>query len=203
MTLRGAMIGPNGELLEDTELDGRVCDCCNTTTAMTSNGLIVAYRDRSHDEIRDIAVVRKIDGKWSEPKFVHADNWEIAGCPVNGPALDAMGSDVVLAWFTAADGEGEVRLSFSSDSGAEFEPFYRIDNGMATGRVDVELLDPETAAVIWMEPAGEQEVIRLKIEHSLSYKEIAGITKLSVSNVGYLIHTAVQKLRQQLRVDFS
>ncbi len=163
MTLRGAIIGPDGELLEDTELDGRVCDCCNTTTAMTSSGLIVAYRDRSLDEIRDIAVVRQIDGEWSDPKFVHADNWEIAGCPVNGPALHAKGSDVVLAWFTAADGEGEVRLSFSSDSGAQFAPFHRIDNGMATGRVDVVLLDPGTAAVIWMEPAGEQEVIQLKI----------------------------------------
>jgi RNA polymerase sigma factor (sigma-70 family) len=41
----------------------------------------------------------------------------------------------------------------------------------------------------------QREVIRLKFQHGLSYKEIAAVTGLSVSNVGYLIHTAIKKLR--------
>ncbi|PQB04769.1 hypothetical protein [Aureitalea marina] len=163
MTLRGAKIGPNGELIEDTELDPRVCDCCNTAVAMTDLGPIVAYRDRTEFEIRDISVVREVNGSWTTPVIVNDDNWEIPGCPVNGPALDAIGSDVALAWFTAANGEGEVRLSFSEDSGANFQSYVRLDAGEATGRVDLELLDANTAAVIWMEPQGEMEVIRLKI----------------------------------------
>ncbi len=46
----------------------------------------------------------------------------------------------------------------------------------------------------------QQEVVRLKFQHGLSYKEIAAVTELSVSNVGYLIHTAIKKLRSELGV---
>lgn len=41
----------------------------------------------------------------------------------------------------------------------------------------------------------QQEVIRLKFQNDLSYKEIADITNLSVTNVGFLLHTALKKLR--------
>lgn len=46
----------------------------------------------------------------------------------------------------------------------------------------------------------QREVVRLKFQHGLSYKEIAAVTELSVSNVGYLIHTAIRKLRTELGV---
>ena len=47
-------------------------------------------------------------------------------------------------------------------------------------------------------PANQQEVVRLKFQNSLSYKEISAITGLSVTNVGYLLHTAIQTLRGKL-----
>ena len=47
----------------------------------------------------------------------------------------------------------------------------------------------------------QREVVRLKFQSGLSYGEIARVLDLSVSNVGYLIHTAIQKLRRQLKVD--
>ncbi len=46
----------------------------------------------------------------------------------------------------------------------------------------------------------QREVVRLKFQSELSYKEIAAITELSVSNVGFLIHTAIKKLRVELGV---
>ena len=46
----------------------------------------------------------------------------------------------------------------------------------------------------------QREVVRLKFQHGLSYKEIAAVTELSVTNVGYLIHTAIKKLRVELGV---
>lgn len=46
-------------------------------------------------------------------------------------------------------------------------------------------------------PRNQQEVIRLKFQNGFSYKEISRITTLSVSNVGFLIHTAVQRLRRE------
>jgi RNA polymerase sigma-70 factor (ECF subfamily) len=48
-------------------------------------------------------------------------------------------------------------------------------------------------------PAKQQEVIRLKFEHGLSYQEISQITGLSVSNVGFLIHTGIKSLRDEMK----
>ena len=47
-------------------------------------------------------------------------------------------------------------------------------------------------------PAHQQEVVRLKFQGGLSYREISNVTGLTASNVGYLIHTAIQTLRNQL-----
>ena len=46
-------------------------------------------------------------------------------------------------------------------------------------------------------PANQQEVLRLRFQSSLSYKQIAGVTGLSVTNVGFLIHTGMQRLRKR------
>lgn len=44
-------------------------------------------------------------------------------------------------------------------------------------------------------PANQQEVVRLKFQNGFSYQEISRITELSVSNVGFLMHTALARLR--------
>lgn len=47
-------------------------------------------------------------------------------------------------------------------------------------------------------PANQQECIRLKLQHGLSYREISGVTDLSVSNVGFLIHTGLKTIRERI-----
>ena len=47
-------------------------------------------------------------------------------------------------------------------------------------------------------PANQQEVVRLKFQEAMSYRQIAAITGLSESNVGYLLHTAIKSLREKL-----
>lgn len=47
-------------------------------------------------------------------------------------------------------------------------------------------------------PPNQQEVVRLKFQAGFSYKEIARITELSIGNIGFLIHTAVTRLRAEL-----
>ena len=61
-----------------------------------------------------------------------------------------------------------------------------------------EAISHATSAVAEL-PANQQEVIRLKFQNGFSYKEIAGITGLSVTNVGYLIHTGVKTLRSEFQ----
>ena len=161
MTLRGAMVNSEGEITNDILLDNRTCECCNTAAAMTENGPIVVYRNRSEKEIRDIGIVRFEKGKWTEPQIVIEDNWHIPGCPVNGPAIDANGSNVAMAWFTAANDNPKVQIIFSDDNGVNFGLPVRIDSGNAIGRVDIVMLDKKSAAVLWMEPSGVDTVIQI------------------------------------------
>ena len=151
--LEGGMEG-NGEMElragDGSALDPRVCDCCQTAIAMTSEGPIVAYRDRSPDEVRDISIVRRTASGWTAPKPLHADGWKIPGCPVNGPQLDADGKRVVAAWFTAVKDDPQVYVAFSDDAGATFGKPVRVDEGSTTGRADVVLLADGSAAVTWV-----------------------------------------------------
>jgi hypothetical protein len=151
--LKGGMEGEGDMELRATDalLDGRVCDCCQTAAAMTSEGPVVAYRDRSDDELRDISIVRRTAKGWTQPKTLHADGWKIAGCPVNGPQLDARGKRVVAAWFTGAQNDPRVQVSFSDDAGATFKAPLRLTAGKTMGRVDVAWLDAESVVVTYLE----------------------------------------------------
>lgn len=159
-TLAGDLLG------EDQLLDARTCDCCQTSAVQTLAGTVLFYRDRSEGEIRDIAMVREIDGQWSEPATVHDDGWVIAGCPVNGPMADAMENDVALAWFTAADAAPRVQVAFSSDAAASFATPLRIDEGNPEGRVAVRMLSPREALVTWVERTGDGAAVRMRRVHA-------------------------------------
>lgn len=154
MMLVSTTLDARGRLGNEVVLDERTCDCCQNTAAMTSEGPIVAYRNRSPDEIRDIYVTRRVNGKWTAGVPVHDDNWKIAACPVNGPNVDARGKRVALAWFTAANDSAKVQLAFSSDAGSTFSSPVRIDEGRPSGRVDVALLADGGALVTWIERTG-------------------------------------------------
>jgi len=54
------------------------------------------------------------------------------------------------------------------------------------------------AAVLAVLPANQQEVIRLKLQDGLSYREISDVTGLSVSNVGFLMHQGIKTIRQKM-----
>ncbi len=154
MMLVTTTVHPDGRLGAEVRLDERTCDCCQNSAAITTNGPIIAYRDRSRDEIRDIYVTRRVAGKWTAGTPVHSDNWKIAACPVNGPAVAAAGRRVALAWFTAANDSPRVKLAFSDDAGAQFGAPVRVDGGNPAGRVDVALLEDGSALVTWIERTG-------------------------------------------------
>lgn len=129
------------------ELDHRVCDCCNTATVATKALTMVAYRDRSEHEIRDIAyVVKPTGGEWSKPKLVHADNWEITGCPVNGPALAANGAgNIAVIWYTAPRDRAQVLFSRYDAATDAWAPPILLDDDTPLGRVDLQLAEDGSA----------------------------------------------------------
>jgi hypothetical protein len=156
MALRAAIFDPKGNERPETVVQSRVCDCCQTAAAVTSDGPIVAYRSRSADEVRDIYVTRLVNGRWTPPAPVHNDGWRIMGCPINGPAISARGRDVAVAWFTAKNDQGHSFVAFSHDAGRTFSPPVRVDSAGSLGRVSVELLSDKSAIVSWVESSSKQ-----------------------------------------------
>jgi hypothetical protein len=162
MSLRSAVFDRDGTQVSESLVDERVCDCCPTAVAVTADGPLVAYRDRSTDEIRDISVSRVAGQRWSQPATVHDDGWQIAACPVNGPALSARGRTVAVAWMTGKNDQGRAFAAFSTDSGATFGPPVRLDDRASLGRVDIELLDEGSAVASWVEFADERAQLRVR-----------------------------------------
>ncbi|MEP6738322.1 MAG: exo-alpha-sialidase [Chryseolinea sp.] len=151
MSLRAAIVDKEGKKISEWELDNRTCDCCQTSAAITVNGPVVVYRDRSEDEIRDMSIVRWVNNAWTEPEAVYHDNWKIAGCPVNGPRVVANGDFVAIAWYTVPEGKSRVNVIFSHDAGTSFGNPVQVDEGSAIGRVDMVMLDDESVMASWME----------------------------------------------------
>lgn len=162
MTLRFRTVTTGGALGPEALLDDRTCECCQTALVRTGAVLLAAYRDRSPEEIRDIAVVRWVDGAWTPPARVAADEWHYPGCPVNGPALSAAGDTVAIAWYTASGGQPRVFAAFSFDGGASWGPPGRVDDGRPLGRVDIELLGDDGALVTWLESGREAAEVRAR-----------------------------------------
>jgi hypothetical protein len=156
ISLRYAAFDAAWKQIADAEIDPRVCECCSTTAAMTSDGVLIAFRDRSDKEIRDIAVSRLEAGKWTPSTLVHADNWEIDACPVNGPMLSARGRQAVVAWFTVKNDQGQAWAAFSKDAGRTWGTPIRLDDAASLGRVDVDLLDDGSAVATWVEYANRR-----------------------------------------------
>ncbi|OSZ77097.1 hypothetical protein CAP36_11810 [Chitinophagaceae bacterium IBVUCB2] len=151
MTLRAALLNKSGTKTNEWELDGRICDCCQTSCTITANGPVLIYRDRSEEEVRDISIVRFIGGEWTKPKTIFPDQWKIAGCPVNGPRIDAINNSLAVAWFSMPENKAQVKIIFSDDGGATFKVPIQVDEGKPIGRVDVVMLNEKMAIISWME----------------------------------------------------
>jgi len=162
MTIRFAEITSIGKIINETELDATTCDCCQTSIAMSSEGPLVVYRNRSKDEIRDIFITRYKDGLWEKPRPIHNDGWVINGCPVNGPKVVVNSLNTAVAWFTAAEGKPKVNVSFSNSDGGDFKPPIQLNDLNALGRVDVAFLTSSEVLVSYMELDDHGTYLKIK-----------------------------------------
>lgn len=149
MTLRYALLDSNNATLEQGLVDSLVCDCCQTDAVVANGNAWIVFRNRTKREIRDIYFARLGEDGWSDPLAVASDNWRMPACPVNGPAIDAHGGSVAVAWFTAADGKARVQIAFADAHRAEFDAPIVLDSAEPLGRVDL-VLTRDGAAAIWL-----------------------------------------------------
>jgi hypothetical protein len=150
MSLRFGEFSPDRKQTAEAAVDTRVCECCPTASAVTAEGPIVAYRDRAPDNTRDIYVARLVNGAWTAGAPVHKDGWIFPACPVNGPSLSARGRDVVIAWYTGANGVTRSLAAFSADAGRTFGAPIVLDANASLGRVAVALLPGGSAAASYI-----------------------------------------------------
>lgn len=148
-------------LAGETLLDPRVSGGSPTSAAMTWDGPVVVYRDRSAEGVRDIAMVRRQDAQWTRPRPVHAEGWRPAENPKSGPSVAALRRQVAVAWYTEAPDRPRVRVGFSRDAGRTFGAPVEVDAAESdrgpSGPVAVALDDNGNALVLWMATTGPTE----------------------------------------------
>ena len=161
MQLRSNQFNLDLQRGSDAVVDARTCDCCQTAVAMTAKGPLLAWRDRSDDEIRDIAVARFENNAWRAPKPVHADGWKVESCPVAGPALAASGDSAVVLWYSEAGGTPHLQLARSDDDGDSFLPPVSVASGAhVLGRSAVGI-DAKQVWVAWLHEEAHGQRLQL------------------------------------------
>ena len=151
-------IAPDGRSVESVIATG-VCFCCKTAVAVDARGVVyAAWRHIFPGSMRDIAFAKSADGgrRFDPLVRVSHDNWELNGCPEDGPtlAVDQVGV-IHIAWATVVnDGEPQKALFYAtSRDGRTFSPRARLPVGGAAtpGHPQLTLTPDGGAAIAWDE----------------------------------------------------
>ena len=169
------------------------------------------------DSIRDVEWLRKVIARWEGPLVRYAariardldlgrdvvQETFLRLCRLNDDERSEVESHPARWLFMVCRSRAldakrkESRMSAVMDldertSPGEVPPDEMLERRETAGRL-MSLLDRL--------PDNQQEVIRLKFQNDLSYREIADITGHSVSNVGFLLHTGIKRLRELMKDD--
>lgn len=190
VSLMQTVVGADGKEIREQDLDSDVCSCCPTSVVKTAKGLLVAYRDHTPQDIRDIAVIRFENGKWLPSKILNPDKWQINACPVNAASASAKDSRVAIAWYTEANDNPRVQIIFSSDAGTTFGKPIVVSSHDAQGYASTALTD-DGAYVSWIEEGEKSASVKVRF---LSSAGVAGpvlqVAEGSRQSLGYpqLLH---------------
>ncbi len=141
------------------------CQCCRTALAVGPEGAVyVAWRHLFGQNVRDMAVARSDDRghTFGSPVRVHADGWQIDGCPHAGPALavDDAGR-LHVAWYTGAEAHRGILYAASTDGGRTFAAPRSLTRNGPIAQVSAGT-DGESTWIAWENPAeGTVQVARV------------------------------------------
>jgi hypothetical protein len=153
--LRYAALTHTGAFGSEAVLDSAAC-AGPLAVATAGRGTVVAYHGRTTGELRDVRLVRRIDGVWAPGRVAHPGAWEASACPGSGPALATEDDRVALSWFTAARDTPRVLVAFSDDGAQSFAAPIRVDGGRPLATVGAVLLESGGALVSWIERTGDE-----------------------------------------------
>jgi hypothetical protein len=147
----------------EREIAESVCYCCKTALAAGTQGrLYAAWRAVYAGSIRDIAATTSSDDgrTFAEPSRVSHDNWQIAGCPDDGPALAVDASGIVhIVWPTLLGGADPAAALFyaTSHDGRAYSARVRVPTlgGSKPTHPQIAMTTDGRAMLAWDEvPAG-------------------------------------------------
>jgi hypothetical protein len=191
-TLRSAVLTRSAAPAEATELDELTCDCCATDAVRAATGPLAVYRDRTREEIRDVYWLQRRGRRWGAPQVLHADRWQIAGCPVNGPALATSAGTPVAAWPTMIGTNHHVRVAALRD-GRWSAPLDLEHGAGVLGRVDVAAWRDDGVLVSWL--GGSADAVTLRVAHL--DRALATVQRLDVTTLPAGRATGMPRLASQ------
>ncbi len=184
--LMRTVVGIDGNEIKEEMLAPDVCECCPTSVTKTARGMLLAYRAHTKDDIRDIAVTRFDGGRWTSPKIVYPDKWQVDACPVNAASISAKGDNVAVAWYTASDDKARVELAFSPDSGSSFTKAVTVSTGASYGYASVAIDDAGGAYVSWLERGGDgAKVLARHVSNTGAMGPVVEVAAGTRKNLGY------------------
>ncbi len=143
-----------------------------------TSGLLNGDWDRARDVVQEAFL--KLCRQDPEAMAVHVKSWLYTVC--RNRAFDLLRRDT--RWAMDEDGLDKVAQSAPDPS----EDASRRDAGR------------EVLECVQSLPRNQQDVVRLRFQQNLSYKEISTVTGVSMGQVGFLLHDAMKRLRTQLEV---
>jgi hypothetical protein len=149
-----AAIAPDGHLTE-TVIARDVCFCCKTAVAVDAKGAVyAAWRHIFPGSMRDIAFASsQNNGKQFTPLVrVAEDNWQLNGCPEDGPSLAVDQSGTIhIAWATLVSGTEKGIFYATSRDGKVFSPRSRVPTpgSINSGHVQLAVTSEGGAALAW------------------------------------------------------
>lgn len=125
----------NNDFLPPVFIDNQACECCRIAVSSDTSGIVsVAYRDLLPGSIRDITISHSSDnGKtFHRLEGITNDNWEVYGCPHNGPTLKKLNDRTYMVWASGGDETGVHYAEYDLE-GNEFNRKYLSRDGMFIG----------------------------------------------------------------------
>ncbi len=197
VSMKRTIVNSDGQIVKEESIDNDVCACCPTSIVKTAKGLLIAYRDHTPGDIRDIATIRFENGKWTASKNLNPDNWKINACPTNAAAAAAKGDRVAISWWTGAGTMPHVQMVFSTDDGATFSKPVMVSTGHSFGYTSIALDDQGGAYVSWLERSANGAKILVR---EISSAGVAGpvvqVAEGGRSTLGYprIVHAGNETL---------
>ncbi len=132
------------------------CQCCRTSLFVDEHGQVyLAWRHLYDHNIRDIALATSIDrgDSFSEPRRIHADEWQIDGCPHSGPSLTVDADRAIhVSWYTGGDNFSGIRYASSSDGGRRFTEPQLIRSRIPIASARLAASDGTPVWIAWEDP---------------------------------------------------